>query len=144
MNSPAPAINPSNLMHALDTPKTSHIPRPQPINLQNITVTPQRWDSQPSPGPSQASAKRKANSPVRDGMPTPKTPYGAHYTPNPTPRSRKYYKQLAMNMPKQELSQLERKQMEEWNNFRPEDSAIHKAKLEKDAATEALLNSTVG
>ena len=54
------------------------------------------------------------------GMATPTTPYGSHFTPNPTPRTRKYFKTMAGAMPKPELTELERRQMEEFANFRPE------------------------
>ena len=104
---------------AADSPLATQLLRPKPINLTDITVTPQRWaDSQPSPHVSGGKRKRAAEVGGED-MPTPKTPYGCHFTPNPSPATRKYYKQLAARMPTQELSALERRQMEQFAKFKP-------------------------
>ena len=110
----------------VDSPMATQTLRPKPINLTDITVTPQRWaDSQPSPSGESSSVKRRRNeddvgSSRVSGMATPTTPYGSHFTPNPTPRTRKYFKTMAGAMPKPELTELERRQMEEFANFRPE------------------------
>ena len=106
---------------AADSPLATQLLRPKPINLTDITVTPQRWaDSQPSPHVSGGKRKRVAEGGGED-MPTPKTPYGCHFTPNPSPATRKYYKQLAARMPTQQLTDLERKQMEQFSKFKPGD-----------------------
>jgi len=90
----------------LDTPTLERL-RPKPIDVSNITVTPQRYpESQPSP--SQMPRHRSGS----DGMSTPETPYGAHWTPNPSPNSRKYYKKVLDNLPRYELSEIEVNQLD--------------------------------
>merc|ERR1719239_251194 len=45
---------------AVDSPMATQTLRPKPINLTDITVTPQRWaDSQPSPSGESSSVKRR-------------------------------------------------------------------------------------
>merc|ERR1719507_836417 len=73
------------------------------------------------------------------GMATPTTPYGSHFTPNPTPRTRKYFKTLAGAMPKPELTELERRQMEEFANFRPDGmSEQNKAREQEETNTKKV------
>merc|ERR1719483_735142 len=89
----------------MDTPTMERL-RPKPLDLNNISVTPQRWaESQPSP--SQATKRKRDSTDSLDSMPTPNTPYGAHWTPNPSPHTRKYYKRVVENMPKVELTELQ-------------------------------------
>ena len=132
---------------AVDSPMATQTLRPKPINLTDITVTPQRWaDSQPSPSGESSSVKRRrseeeASSSRRSGqgMATPTTPYGSHFTPNPTPRTRKYFKNMAGAMPKPELTELERRQMEEFANFRPDGvSEQNKAREQEETNTKKV------
>ena len=121
------AIN-TPLGQGVDSPMATQSLKPKPINLTDITVTPQRWaDSQPSPGGEGSSSKRRRSEDESRascrGMATPTTPYGSHFTPNPTPKTRKYFKSLAGAMPKPELTELEQRQMEQFANLRPEGSA---------------------
>jgi hypothetical protein len=129
-----------------DSPLATQLLRPRPINLTDITVTPQRWaDSQPSPSqPGGQSVGKRRRSPGReDDQPTPKTPYGCHYTPEPSPRTRKLYKKLAGQMPRPELTELERRQAEDWAALRPAaDQGGAKEALE--VAERAALDRSVG
>jgi len=113
---------------ALDTPTLERL-RPQPLNL-DISVTPQRWaDSQPSPS-QVAKRKRDSEGDGLDKMDTPKTPYGAHWTPNPSPRTRKFYKRRVDNMPDLQLTELEKQQADRWANQPREDYPYYKKKAE--------------
>jgi len=131
----------------VDSPMATQTLRPKPINLTDITVTPQRWaDSQPSPSGESSSVKRRrseeeasSNRRSGQGMATPTTPYGSHFTPNPTPRTRKFFKTMAGAMPKPELTELERRQMEEFANFRPDGiSEQHKTNGEEETNSKKL------
>lgn len=108
----------------LDTPTLERL-RPKPIDVSNITVTPQRFpESQPSP--SQAQRHRTGSG---SDAATPTTPYGAHWSPNPSPDTRKHYKKLLDNLPRYQLSEIEVNQMERFRNLDPE--AARKQKTSK-------------
>ena len=108
----------------LDTPTLERL-RPKPIDVSNITVTPQRFpESQPSP--SQAQRPRTGS---KSDTATPTTPYGAHWTPNPSPDTRKHYKKFMDNIPRYQLSEIEVNQMERFRNIDPE--AARKLKTSK-------------
>ena len=99
---------------AVDTPTLERL-RPKPIDVSNITVTPQRYpESQPSP----SSQRYHSNTGVdRDqDMPTPDTPYGAHWSRDPSPRTRKYYKKVLEKLPRPELTEIEVNQMQRFRN----------------------------
>jgi len=121
----------------VDTPTLERL-RPKPLDLNNISVTPQRYaDSQPSP--SQAVKRKRDSAGPFDDMPTPKTPYGAHWTPNPSPNTRKYYKKVIDHMPNYELSEFEVQQMEKFRGQTHEDLPYFKHKeAEKISWQKAL------
>ena len=122
----------------VDTPTLERL-RPKPLDLNNISVTPQRYaDSQPSP--SQAGKRKRDSSGPFDDMPTPKTPYGAHWTPNPSPNTRKYYKKVIDHMPNYELSEFEVQQMEKFRGQRHEDLPYFKHKEEEKISWQKALD----
>jgi len=124
----------------VDTPTMERL-RPKPLDLNNISVTPQRYlDSQPSP--SQAVNKRKRDSTDSlEGIPTPKTPYGAHWDPNPSPHTRKYYKRMVDNMPRLELSELEKQQLDKFRNQKKDDLPFFKHKSAQQEAWEKAMDN---
>jgi len=124
----------------VDTPTMERL-RPKPLDLNNISVTPQRYlDSQPSP--SQAVNKRKRDSTDSlDGMQTPNTPYGAHWDPNPSPHTRKYYKRMVDNMPRLELTELEKRQVEKFRSEKREDLPYFKHQAAKKDAWERAMDN---
>ena len=101
----------------LDTPTLERL-RPKPIDVNNISVTPQRFpDSPPSPSQRLGGPRSSEAGPGAWGhMATPKTPYGAHWSSDPSPNSRKYYKKVLDGLPRQELSEIEINQMERFRN----------------------------
>lgn len=121
----------------MDTPTMERL-RPKPLDLNNISVTPQRWaESQPSP--SQATKRKRDSTDSLDSMPTPNTPYGAHWTPNPSPHTRKYYKKVVDNLPRVELTELQLKQRDQFRSQTREDLPYFKHKAaEKVAWDEAI------
>ena len=101
----------------LDTPTLERL-RPKPIDVNNISVTPQRFpDSPPSPSQRLGGPRSSEAGPGAWGhMATPNTPYGAHWSSDPSPNSRKYYKKVLDGLPRQELSEIEINQMERFRN----------------------------
>merc|ERR1719392_33933 len=102
----------------VDTPTLERL-RPKPIDVNNITVTPQRYpESQPSP--SQAPRSRLVSGDDHHGtMATPNTPYGAHWTPDPSPRTKIHCKKVLDALPRQGLTEIELNQMERFRNHDP-------------------------
>ena len=126
----------------LDTPTLERL-RPKPIDVNNISVTPQRFpDSQPSPSQRPGGGRSAEAGPGAGGhMATPKTPYGAHWSADPSPGSRKYYKKVLEGLPRQELSEIEINQMERFRNQDPEAFLRSKsAKLNSLKDVEGKLN----
>eukprot|EP00092_Neocalanus_flemingeri_P010154 GFUD01010944.1.p1 GENE.GFUD01010944.1~~GFUD01010944.1.p1 ORF type:complete len:1552 (+),score=561.52 GFUD01010944.1:76-4731(+) len=122
----------------VDTPTMERL-RPKPLDLNNISVTPQRWaDSQPSP--SQATKRKRDSTDALDGMSTPNTPYGAHWTPNPSPHTRKYYKKVVENLPRVELTELQIKQRDQFRSQTREDLPYFKHKAAEKEAWEQAMN----
>ena len=122
--------------------------RPKPIDVNNITVTPQRLpDTQPSPG--RVSDREELDRVEGEslvftccvlfmmiyvGLATPNTPYGAHWSNNPSPHSRKYYKKVVQGITsnRHQLSQEEIYKMERFRNQNHQDSESYKLKLKEN------------
>ena len=72
-------------------------------------------------------------------MATPSTPYGAHWTSNPSPDTRKHYKKALQGITanRHQLSQEEIYKMERFRNQKPQDSESYKLKLKSNAEMNA-------
>ena len=69
------------------------------------------------------------------GPATPTTPYGAHWSSNPSPHTRKHYKKLVQGITanRHQLSQEEIYKMERFRNQNPQDSESYKLQLKENA-----------
>ena len=76
------------------------------------------------------------------GPATPNTPYGAHWSPNPSADTRKHYKKVIQGIisNRQELSQQDIYKMERFRNQKPQDSESFKLKAAKDVEMKEMLD----
>ena len=76
------------------------------------------------------------------GVATPTTPYGAHWTSNPSPDTRKHYKKALQGITanRHQLSQEEIYKMERFRNQNPQDSESYKIKLKEDAEMTDMMD----